>query len=126
MNNNEFSEMELFVSKYQDFYNYIDKLGYSVEKSYKKTTTVLDYYYSHYEKFNDIYGIEVYRNELLDFDIRFLLCRDEHKIVFITGEFGDATEPLSIDEAKKFVYSISKHIYDEIFDNLKFYENVYK
>ena len=91
-------ETEVFWKVYTDFDKWLQKLGF---KEITKCKTSLDYNYSFYNKhINSLCGVEHYSNELLNFSIRLLRDKNEHKFMLV-GELGTMSDIFTIDEFKK-------------------------
>lgn len=115
----EYEERKQFLQVYTDFNNWLYKLGFESDKSYKSTH--LDFHYSWYdEKIESLCSVEHYINERLKMSLRFLRGRNEHKFM-VVGELGSHSELLSIDEFKKDIQNEVIRIRDEKLAELQFF-----
>lgn len=115
----EYEERKLFLQVYTDFNNWLFKLGFECDRSYK--STALDCHYSWYdEKLESLYSVEHYINERLKISIRFLRGRYEHKFM-IVGEFGASSELIPIDEFKELLKQEVIKLRDEKLAELQFF-----
>lgn len=104
---------------YADFNNWLLKLWFESDKSYKSTH--LDYHYSWFdEKLESLCSVEHYINERLKISLRFLRGRNEHKFM-VVGELGSYSELLSIDEFKNDIQNEVIRIRDEKLAELQFF-----
>lgn len=72
----EYETREAFLQIYADFNNWLYKLGFETDKSYKSTH--LDYHYSWYdEKIESLCSVEHYINDTLKISLRFLRGRNK-------------------------------------------------
>ena len=115
----EYEERKQFLQVYADFNNWLLKLGFESDKSYKSTH--LDYHYSWFdEKLESLCSVEHYINERLKISLRFLRGRNEHKFM-VVGELGSYSELLSIDEFKNDIQNEVIRIRDEKLAELQFF-----
>lgn len=115
----EYEKRKQFLKVYADFNNWLIKLGFENDRSYK--STALDFHYSWYdEKLESLYGVEHYINERLKMSIYFLRDRNEHKFM-VVGEFGASSELMSIDEFKELLKQEVIKFRDEKLAELQFF-----
>ena len=120
MNNKEIKKRTVFLQKYTDFDNWLFKLGFNRDKSYKSTP--LDFHYSWYnEKIDSMYSVEHYINKRLNMSIRFL--RDKNKHLFmVVGELGCYSELLNINEFKELIRQEVIKLRNERLEELQFFD----
>jgi hypothetical protein len=111
----EFEEREKFLNVYQDFDAWLSSFGFER----KFTNTGLDIHYYFYDDYiNSLYGVEHYVIESLNFSMRFLRDRFEHKFMFV-GKLGSFSETYNIDEMKQFIYQEVEKLLHEKLTELK-------
>lgn len=115
----EYEERKHFLQVYTDFNNWLFKLGFKSDITYK--STALDCHYSWYDdKIESLYSVEHYINERLEMSIRFLRDRNEHKFMII-GELGASSELIPIDEFKELLKQKVIKLRDEKLAELQFF-----
>lgn len=115
----KYEERKQFLQVYTDFNNWLFKLGFESDKTYKSNS--LDYHYSWYDdKLESLSSVEHYINERLKMSIRFLRGRNEHKFM-IVGELGASSELIPIDEFKELLKQEVIKLRDEKLAELQFF-----
>lgn len=103
----QIEQRENFIEIYNQFNVWLTNLGFRTGHYWNDASTQYDYHYTHYNDLVDaMYSVECYVHDELNFKIRFLRDRNEHKFIFITGECGSTTPVLSLDESKQLILSI--------------------
>lgn len=116
-------ERKKFLDIYFEFEDYLKSLGFRTS-NWKENSTDLDYYYSHYNKYiNPLYGVECYIHNILDFSIRFLRDRNEHKFMLV-GQLGAVSKIYSIDEFKEIISNEVRELRDEKISKLSVLNNI--
>lgn len=117
----EYEKRKQFLNSYNtEFDQWMSALHFKTIRS----NTVADYHYSHYNEFvKALYGVEVYRNEFLNIDVRFIRDFDEHKFM-IVGIMGGYSEVYSMEKFKSLILEGVQKSLKEIKENLALYENI--
>lgn len=116
----EFEKRKQFLITYNtDFDQWMSALNFKSIRS----NTPADYHYSHYNEFvQALYGVEVFRNEFLNIDVRFIRDFYEHKFM-IVGILGGHSEVYSMEKFKSLILEGVNKSLTEIKENLAKYEN---
>jgi len=112
MKKKDILEREVFLNVYSEFNNWMHSIGFR-PGSYKESSTNLDYHYSLYDKYIDsMFSVECYVHDVLDFHIRFLRDRFEHKFM-IVGNLGGMSEVYYLNDFKNLLYNELKALKEQ-------------
>lgn len=96
-------ERDKFLSVYDEFNKWLKSLGFRQGHYWRESSTPMDYNFSHYDKYIDgLHGVEHYILDCLDFNIRFLRDRYEHRFM-IVGVNGNHSKTFNIEKFKEFI-----------------------
>lgn len=113
---NELTERLAFLKVYNEFDNWLNKLGFKIgnyTKSYPE-----DNHYSHYnEKIDDLYSVERYDHPVLGYSIRFMRDRNKHQFMFI-GSMGSSSKVMPMNEFKELIKQDVIEIRDAMLNDL--------
>lgn len=101
-----------FLIIYSEFDKYLLSLGFR-KSTYNETSTFNDYHYSYYDNYvSSLYGVECFKHDILQFSIRFLRDRYEHKFLLLFVEEKELTTT-TIQESKEIILTIVRQLRDE-------------
>lgn len=113
MKKSEISERQKFLDIYTEFNKWLSVLGFRVAHHWNESATAADIEYSHYrERIDSLHSVEHYIHDGLDFSIRFLRDRFEHKFMFV-GNIGEYSDVFSIDQTKEVILNDFRRLRDE-------------
>lgn len=103
-----------FLKVYEEFNDWLNLIGFKPGHYWNDCTTAMDCHYSHYDKHIDsLFGVECYVHDILDFKIRFLRDRNEHKFIMVLGLMGTHSETVSLEEMKKVIFAQVSNLKEE-------------